>query len=743
VTRAKGYIDQGRIRAAIELLEPVVRLERDNLDAQFYYGLALTMSGEAGPAEWSLRRAMKDPAHREEAARMIVGNAMLGSNPAEAVKILTDMIEDEPENIELLLARASAYAKTRVNLDDALADVERIREIDPSNLDSYRPEILGYLSAVMTEEAAAALEALGKRLEEDSDSGEIDSWYCTTMALFAMESGEQKLARERFEACMESHPADTSIVLAAADFFRREKETARAIEVLENAIASYEGRADPGFTGILADILVSEGRKEEAEKLLLDATESENLRTSFRYTVQLSRLYESEGRLEDALEELEIAVDLMDDLRMPTHSSEFQLADLAIRSGYLDRALVIASRLQHPPFRLMIEARVAQEREEHARAISLYNEAARLWPDNEFARYHAARSAEQMGDFEAAIEFYRHATRISAETTNAMTHIALLLYASDRPSEALEVLRIQEKRASLDESGELLKLELMVVEGRVNRIPVYLAKLPPSDAIGIAPRLARVFRGLRRKQQSAVAIDLLDRVDPIVFAQPGGARALEELIRVLGAGSQAEALERVTSILDVVAAQHPTSAGLQGVRGLLAEKRGEQPEAIASAYAAALELDPDLPMALLGRARGLVGEDAKLSMAEGVRALEIDSVNTQRVTELAILLLQAGAKNEALKLCGLVLKRTPYDGLAAQTLATARLASGDHSDRTLDYARRAARFARSEESITLLRDTYVARGEQDKADEIGERLNRLKKAIGTEAEPPSTGSDAA
>jgi hypothetical protein len=60
VTQAKDYLDQGRLRAAIEVLEPVVRQERDNLDAQYYYGLALTLSGEAGPAEWSLRRAMKD-----------------------------------------------------------------------------------------------------------------------------------------------------------------------------------------------------------------------------------------------------------------------------------------------------------------------------------------------------------------------------------------------------------------------------------------------------------------------------------------------------------------------------------------------------------------------------------------------------------------------------------------------------------------------------------------------------------
>lgn len=743
MAEAKAYIDQGRIGVAIELLEPVVRQQRDNLDAQYYYGLALTLSGEGGPAEWSLRRAMKDPKYRKEAARMIVGNAMQGNNPAEAVKVLTDLIEDEPDSIELLLARASAYATTRVNLDDALADVERIREIDPSNLDAYRPEILGYLSAMKTEEAAASLAALGKRLEEESNTEGIASWYCTTMALFAMESGEKKLAHERFDTCVEAYPADEPVVQAATDFLQQEKLTARAIEVLENAMALYKGRGDPGFAQKLAGILVGEGRFDEGEKLLREGANSENLRTSLNYTLQLSRLYEQQDRLEDALEELEVVVELAVSLRMPTQAYELRLADVAIRAGQLDRALVVASELEHPPFRLMIEARVAQEREEHARAISLYKEVSRLWPDNEFARYHAARSAEQIGDFEAAIELYRHATRISTETTNAMTRIALLLYASDRPNEALEVLNIQEQRSPLDEAGELLKVELMVIEGHVNRIPVYLSRFPSSDSIGIAPRLARVFRGLRLKGQSATAIELLARVDLSVFAQPGGNRALEELTRVLGAGSQDQALERVTSILDAVAVQHGESAGLRGVRALLAEERGEPPEAIASAYAAALELDPDLPMALLGRARGLVGKDVRLSLADGLRALDADSVDTERVTELAVLLMQAGAKNEALDLCTLVLKRTPYDGIAARTLASARLASGDHSDRTLDFARRAARFARSERSMMLLRDTYAARGQQDQADEITERLEKKKKGIGTETEPPSADSDAA
>ena len=744
VAEAKAYIDKGRARAAIELLEPVVRMQRDNLDAQYYYGVALTMVGEGGLAEWSLRRAMKDPdpERSKQAALMIVSNALQGSNPLEAAKILSDMLEDDPENIHLLLARATAYAQTRINLDAALADVERVRELDPSNLDFYRPEILGYLAAVMTEEAAASLDALGKRLEEEPEAETMGSWYCTTMALFAMESGEKELARERFDGCVDEHPADIKAVSAATKFLRKEQEIDRAIEILERAMTLYEGRSDSGFAAELADLFLQQGRVEEAEALMIEAAESENLQTSLRYTLQLSRYYESQGRIDEALEAFEKAVVLMADLRARTESAEFSLADLAIRSGDLDRALEVAAALDHPPFRFMIEARVAQAREDHTKAISLYQEAARLWPDNEYARYHAARSAEQIGDFDAAIELYRHATRISVDTTNGMSRIAVLLYTSGHRDDAIRVLRQQQGRADLDEIGEVLKLEMTVLAGGSQRIFAYLSKLPETDSIGIAPRLASVFRALRFRREPAEAIRLASRMDPEVFAEPGGDRALAELARA--AGGRADILDRVNSILDAAIELAPESGGLQAVRGVLAEERGESQEVIAAAYDAALELDPNEPLALLGRARGLVDADAdaKESLALGKRALEADSVDTQRVTDLAVQLMNSGARTEALELFRLALKQTPYDGRAAQALATARLASGDHSDRTLDFARRAARFARSERSLILLRDTYEARGEQARADEIIEALGKWKQGADEEAEATSSGSAA-
>ena len=82
----------------------------------------------AAAAKAALERAGVEPT---QIGHTIVGNAMQGNNAAEAVKVLSDLIEEEPESIELLLARAMAYARTRVNVDEAIADVARIRELDP------------------------------------------------------------------------------------------------------------------------------------------------------------------------------------------------------------------------------------------------------------------------------------------------------------------------------------------------------------------------------------------------------------------------------------------------------------------------------------------------------------------------------------------------------------------------------------------------------------------------------------
>jgi len=710
VVEAKALLEEGRARAAVELLEVVVLEQNDNLEAAYLYGVALTATGESGLAEWSLRRAMAAPEYRTSAGLMVVNNALRGQNPMEAVKLLTEMLEDDPDNVEFLLARASAYAKTRINLEDVQADVARARELDPDNLDAFRPEILGYLSAVMEEEAATALEALGARLEQEEEGQEgIAMWYCTTMALFAMESGEKELARDRFGACLDAHPSDPQTVVAATDFHREVGEVDRAIEVLEAAIEAWDAPADPGFAPRLAQLLYEQGRAEEAEAVLVAASDSDNLNTRLAYTLQLSQFYEQQGRIGESLDRFEEGVGLMSEIGTPTGSAHFSLADLAIRAGALDRAEEIATRIEHPPFRSMIEARVAQERGEHVAAMQIFAEAARLWPDNEFARYHAARSAEQLGRFDEAMELYRHATRISVTSTNAMTRIAILLYASGNPGEAYNVLRTQRSRAPLDELGELLKMELMVTLDGPAQVPQVLSAIPRTDPIGAAARFGPVFRALRLRNEPAKAFELAVRADPRVFAQEGGDFALDELARTVG--GDPVALGRVDAILAVAMEHRPDDAGLAAVKALLLEFGGATDEEIALAYAAALELDDGNPLALLGRARRIADSNPDEAVTLATRSLGGIGLRNDRVLAIARRLIAVDAQAEAVALCERLIEHAPFDGGAAFVLAEDRVAAGDHGDRTLDLARRAVRFARSPRSLELLREVRSKRGE--------------------------------
>jgi tetratricopeptide (TPR) repeat protein len=677
---------------------------------------------------------MRDPSRYEQAGLLIATTALQENNPQEAVKILSEMIEADPENVDLLLARANAYAGTRVNVEEALADVERIRALDPDNLEAYRPEILAHLSAVQQEEAAAALDALGKRLESEEGPEGMEAWYCTTMALFAMESKERELARERFDACVEAHPADPSVALAASDFFRDARDLDRAIEITDRAQELFEGPGDSGLTGRRVELYVARGDVAGAESLLVEAAAVENPGMSLRYKLGLSEFYESLGRFDEAVGAYREAIALLDELGRPTGSARTVLADLLIQAGDLEGAAEVARGLAHPPFKHMVEARIAQERDEHRKAIELYAETARLWPDNEFVRYHAARSAEQIGDFEAAMELYRHAARISTESTNAISRIAVLLDASGHYQDALSHLLIQQQRAPLDEIGELLKVELMARSRGVDWLPAYLQAVPLTDSIGRPKRLASAMRGLRLRPEPDAVLVIARQVDARALGANGGGAVIEEV--VLAAEGRPEGLELAESMLGVASTVRPGSAELEAVRGLLARHRGEDEAAIEAAYAHALELDARLPAALLGLALLEVDSDPQKALDLGRRALEAKGVSSDRVASLALALMKSGADEQALELSELLIRHTPHEATAAELLARAALAAGDHSDRTLDLARRAARFGRTEASLVLLRDTYAARGETERARQVAERLEERKQGAGEPAASP-------
>ena len=96
-----------------------------------------------------------------------------------------------------------------------------------------------------------------------------------------------------------------------------------------------------------------------------------------------------------------------------------------------------------PAQRHLILGRVAQERRQHAKALVEFAEAAKVWPNNAFARYYTALSAEHVGDFDRALEEYRYASVVGRARTRARARRLLTRRDSSRslPGALLEVAK--------------------------------------------------------------------------------------------------------------------------------------------------------------------------------------------------------------------------------------------------------------------------------------------------------------
>ena len=83
-----------------------------------------------------------------------------------------------------------------------------------------------------------------------------------------------------------------------------------------------------------------------------------------------------------------------------------------ISAGEYDEALAIADETGPESHKAFIRGRVYLKRKEYDRALEEFTQGVLLWPDNAVGRYYAAIAAEQLGDFDRAVEEYRNAMRI-------------------------------------------------------------------------------------------------------------------------------------------------------------------------------------------------------------------------------------------------------------------------------------------------------------------------------------------
>jgi tetratricopeptide (TPR) repeat protein len=720
--------DAGNFAETVAPLRDFLSDQPDDPEANFLYGRALSMTKGSNLAMWSLRKAMKDPDWLVKAGMQLAFMALLTNDFNETIRLTTKVLEVEPDHVRALLMRANAYAHWKNAPKLALADARRVLEIDPETVEAYEPLILALLSLQRIEEAETVLAEAGAKVREQGTTDAVLAWHCATTNIFQFELGEIEIAREGWEQCLAAHPANMDVALSAIEFYDSQGETEKALETLRRAVdqapSSRELRVH------LANRLILYGESAAAESVLREAAHSAAAETAASAWMDIARLRQQLGDFSGASEAWDRAVEIATKTGKPNGQLLFQQADAYVLAGRLDRALEAAEDLPVPVYAHLIRARVAQNRAQPRLALDEFDAALRLWPDNPWARYYAAVAAEELGDFDRAIEEYRYSVRISPEATDARTRGAAILFAEGKVSQALQVLQTSnaEGVGPPDLDGKLLFLRLAGFMNDSGAILDELNRLRLSHPESAGRGLAAAAEGLAFRAGPGVALSMLMSAPGVDYSAPRYAPALRLIVEYSQGNARAEA---VTESLDQILVDRSESALFQEIHAYQLESSGASEEVVRAAYSHAVELDETNAMALAGLARLTTGSDPIAALALYDRAATSDPSEPDFVIQSARLLISLDRQPEAVARLNDLLREHPFDVNAASELVAIDLALGSATQATLERALRGTRFVRRAESYESLAQVHTALGDDEsamKATEVALRIREERSA---------------
>jgi len=700
----------GRYADTIDDLRAHLEESPDDPELHLLYGTALSRTGAARVAVWSLRKAAESPDWTVPATLELSAAQARASNWDEAIAAADAVIEIDPENVPAHLMRGEARLSKGVDPEKALEDFELVLAADPTQLSALnsRASILLLLGRI--DEAAEAIDQLEALVARNPADQEGQSGLCAAQAVLRQERGEIEDAEKRFDDCLEQFPSHRVLVEAAVTFFDARGDAARSDAILTKAL-----ELEPMmlvYRRTLAMRAEEAGDSVRALALLKEGLVSDNPEVRAALWTDVTNYHLDRDELPEAVAAYEEALALVEN---PPQIAILTHADLLARAGRHADALRVAKGLDNDAYVGLIEARVALDQGDPKRALARLDQVFPTWPNNAGARYYAARAAERMGDFARAVEEYRQAVRSAPYETEAGLRLAKLHLAAGSYGEAWDNV----SQYVAIQPGDPEGARVMVAAAARDPKADLHALLGQFRQVGLwSPAVAVRLAWLSEHESPDAALKWLDGLPGPApdWTNPMLAEALRARVLVLcDAGRTDEARALVAAAL----AAHPDEADFNEIEAALLERSDADPAAIEAAYQAALALDGRQPQALEGLARQLEANgDSEGALELYDRATHAAPESTSAARRAARLAGRTLGEAAAEKRWTALLDEHPWDHEAAEVLAALRRTRGELDATTLDYAERAVMFGGGAEARALLVAVHEARGEKERAAEV-------------------------
>jgi tetratricopeptide (TPR) repeat protein len=712
----------GEFATSIAPLRELLETRPDDPELNFLYGRALAVE-QPNLAIWSLRKAMADPQWLVPAGSQLAFLALAALDFNEALEVTNRVLEVDPDNTRVLMMQANAYAHSKIDPKRAIEISKRIFEIDPNFSEAYEPLILGLLALGKLDEAKVELEKAGELLKQlgAKEHGGVLAWHCVTLAMFLQENKEVERAHATWVSCIETHPVDADVVTNAVKYFDAHGEPDRSLEILRAAHAG-----DPSsrlFRNDLVERLYAVGDAAGAEAALIDPTQSDDPNIAIAGWIDLAKFRQALGDYPGGAEAMKHAVEYFEEQDEPNPQVLFGYADALVLAKDFDRAQEVAKELSLPAHRHLIQGRVAQERRNPTLALAEFDQALELWPDNPWARYHAALAADELGDFDRSLTELRESIRVDPAATDARTRAAQLLLAKGNPRAAYVVLQIAAGESPLEVEGLLLGMRLSAILDNTTGLFEFLKVIEKRNPLRAGQGLAMAADALAERDGPETAVSMLIGAPGIDFGNPRYAQALRALVRHShAAGQPPESRKALGDLLRSL----PDSGEYQGIRALDLELTGAPENDVRAAYLKALEADPTNVRTLADLGRISLRSDPAAAVAYYERAAAGDPTDPALALAAARALIALGKLDEAKQRLDALLLEHPYEGAAAAERARLDLAQGVATEQSLERARRAVRLGGGADALELLSKVLAKRNEPKLAARASEEAQALR-----------------